>query len=406
MNNEEPVQSAEQNVQLSTTGVPLPEQTRVCYTNMPRQVSILSWINQWQPMGIRVVLNLPFTGNDQDFLFAIRNGPFIPTWDLDYSDNNPEGQSPQNPWFGDLISYGWNNMRNVILPASKSYQYPDKPSVYLTQYDYPPPLSTLAQCFRRWRGDIQYRIRVVAGFVTQGYVIATTLKNVFSPIGIYDEYKTSPILQRQDLSYRAGMINSYVPSDTSMIRHLELTMQYEYPTPYYDQYAWISRRISPRTLFRKSDGGGLTHALEINSEPHGDNWIVLGVRGNLAAGQEGAQIGFELEYRAVEGFQFADPGLPPRTIARPYSSIDASKGPIIKRIPDKSYTSDGLGWPVKATAVVQEIERTTEKARAWTQTTTPRSTTTLGSTIRGARLIDRLRTNIRGTTLGQSSRNN
>nr|UMO75649.1 MAG: putative capsid protein 3 [Polycipiviridae sp.] len=359
-NNEEPVQAINVNDQVSTQGKPLPEQPAIPICNIPRQMSIYNLIYQWQPMGIRIVLNLPFIGNDQDFLFYIRNGPFIPvppqarTYIDDYYDSNPD------IYKGLVSSYGANNMGAVYLFGSKAGPYPDYDDktkdfpIVMTQYDLPPAISTIAQSFRRWRGDMQYRIRVVAGFATQGYIIITPLKNVYVPIGIYNQFKVRPTLQRQDNSYRYSMMNAYALADTSMYRHVEITMPYDYPTPYYDQYAWMARRAVPAPYWALNSGPDKKPIIRqggIKAEPHGDNFIGIGLRGNLAATQPGSQIEFELEYRCCEGFQFADPFLPPTNMCQSTASVQSLHLPY--RIPSRDYTSDGVG-PV--TQVAEQVE--------------------------------------------------
>lgn len=366
MNQEEPNLTLPANQQISTTGVPLTEEAQQpMITSMPRSISILTLIHQWQPMGIRIILDLPFIGNDYSYIFLIRNGPFIPRWDKKYA-NTETRTSEEAPSTGNSDNYrqyAWNNMRNVFVPAIT----PDGTSnIHFTQYDYPPILSSISQSFRRWRGDMQYRIRTIAGFATQGYLVATTLKNEYSPIGIYDEYSYTPDIRRPDRSYRSEMMNSYVMADTSMFRHIEITSPYEYPAPYYDQYAWMARRVSPKFLvnnYRTTIRSSLTN------EPHGDNFICLGLRGNIGANTTGAQIIFELEYRAMEGFQFADPGLPPLDLNLPYSTAFDRTGSdrldLIKSIPDKELSSDGV-WAVSkrgAQAPVQAYAQVESQAR-------------------------------------------
>lgn len=338
MNAEEPLLTPAANVQLSTTGHKLPEQAKAPVASMPRSISILNLIYQWQPMGIRVVVDLPFTSNNKDFLFCIRNGPFIPQFFTPVEANsgeNPFGGKDTLPIKNTMLFF-FNNTRPVIHGPTHFEKFPDKNFVHITYYDYPPILASLSSCFRRWRGDMQYRIRTIAGFATQGYVFVAPVKNAFSPIGIYDENVWSPPLQRQDTSYREVMMNSYVMGDTSMFRHVEVTVPYEYPVPYYDQYAWLSRRINPNK-YNVYEGESLGRP--ITTEPHGDNWIVMGLRGNLAATHEGAQVMFELEYRAAEGFQFADPGLVFDRMFHPHSEAGARTEQII---PDKTLVSNGI----------------------------------------------------------------
>ena len=197
MNNEEPISAPVDNVTVGGFGEPLPEQPKSGVQSIPRPMDISCWINQWQPMGIRVVVDLPFVSDDSSYLFVIRNGPLIPHPMRLYHDYNNAAPTPPNyaaigPRHGQLTSdninvYAWNNMRNVMHSSAPNWSadnvaFGDKYPIRIVYHDLPPPLSSLAHCFRRWRGDMQYRIRTVAGFATQGYVFASCIKNVASPI--------------------------------------------------------------------------------------------------------------------------------------------------------------------------------------------------------------------------------
>nr|WAL01504.1 structural protein [Electric ant polycipivirus 2] len=359
MNAEEPLLAPAANETVSTTGDPLPEQAGVAKQVIPRGISMLNLIHQWQPMGIRIIVNLPFIGNDQDVLFYIRNGPFIPRWDKNYKATNPfkAWPKPDLPDDTTLRQYAWNNTKNVWLGKSFDKFNYGQSGVIMTQYDYPPILSTLSQAFRRWRGDMQYRLRSVAGFATQGYLIVAPYKNIFSPIGSYDEYATYPAITRQDTSYREAMMNAYVMADTSMFRHVEVTVPYEYPAPWYDQYAWLARRVSPNSAAVNATVTESDYKTKmgfiVTAEPHGDNFIAVMLRGKVETTETGGQIAFELEYRAMEGFQFADPGLPPNDLTEPYENISSQTRIIydrVKTVPDPKLTSDGFGRIVESSS--------------------------------------------------------
>lgn len=379
MNAEEPIRSVVENDSVSTQGTPLPEQPSIRLTSMPRQMNMTSLIYQWQPMGMRLVLNLPFISDDKSFLFYIRNGPFIPLPPVpinqtDYADT-PYAVTKYYPFT--VSTYGYNNTRPVFLASDKVGPYPDyddksdppKPFVItLTHYDLPPPIATFAAAFRRWRGDMQYRIRVIAGFVTQGYIIITPLKNVFVPIGVYNMFKTQPTIQRQDASYKPSMMNSYALSDTSLYRHVEITMPYDYPAPFYDQYAWLSRRVIPGDNFyfdpNNNPNKNWQHTnpwLQVSSEPHGDNFIAMGVRGTLAATQPGAQIIFELEYRCMEGFQFADPFFPPSNMLNSTANQGTTHFHLPVIIPSREWACDGAGPVAPAKGTVEDMKKQEKK---------------------------------------------
>lgn len=344
MNNEEPSQTAE--VQpLVTKTIELPLQASTSGPTIPRPISVFSSIYQWQPMGIRVTLKLPFVGDDWGYLFVLRNGPFIPR----------HGKPVTGQMVRDVGVYAYNNMRNVFLAPKADFRvvnqltkFPENYPISCTTYDFPPMLSTMSQCFRRWRGDMQYRIRVVAGFGTQGYLIGSILKNEIMPVGIYNEYAETPLVTRNDFSYRELMAHGYVMSDTSMFRHLELTVPYDYPTPFYDQYDWIAHRVQPDFIGTVQDPKPRP---EYFSSPHGDNFIIMALRGSIDA-QSTTTMQFELEYRAVEGFQFAEPGLPPEdALLSRTSFVKNGSITLVKTIPDSTLTSDGIGKISKGTYI-------------------------------------------------------
>jgi len=345
-NNEEQTTTAVINDQVSTAGHKLPEQSKIAYATIPRPISMMSLIYQWQPMGIRVTLKLPLIGNDQFPLFLIRNGPFIPMWNHSYKDTSTNTFKPdvvdgnaKPPVPGPLKQYAFNNMRNVWV-GSQNYWYPAaEPPLSLAFIDLPPLLSSLSMAFRKWRGDLQYRFRVTANFGVQGYMLTFPIKNQFSPIATYDEYGQQPAIRLDDYSYRCGMQDSYVLSDASMFRHLEVTMPYEYPADYYDQYEWMERRVS---VYACQNAKLDMNSTYISKEPHGDNWIAFALRGALKT-SSASYVSIDLEYRACENFEFADPAIPPQTFSLSSYKMISSRPEALdnfKLLPS-CHTSDG-----------------------------------------------------------------
>lgn len=357
MSNEEPQYTQEQNVEVPSESHKLPEQSRIPECSIPRPFTFEHLIHQWQPMGIRVTLNLPFTGNDQDYLFAIRNTPFIPSMFYTYKDSSAETAYTAT---GNLLdptkrklttldtyqSYGFNNLRPVLHAGPKfATVEPDQSAIYITQYDQPPILASIATMFRKWRGTMHYRVRTVAGFTTQGYIFSSLVRNSPGIIGVYPTQNTVPGVQREDASYRESMINSYVMGDTAMFRHFEVEVPFEYPVPFYDQYNWIANRTRPANNFMwgtKDNVREVQRIRNIRNEPHGDNYLLFGLRGKLESSVQNSQITFELEYRAGDDFQFADPFLPYNNqYLIPYADFK-DKAVKIVQVPSKDYTTDGL----------------------------------------------------------------
>lgn len=330
MNNEEPIPIQTLNINRDEPARPMPEQAMAQVPpSIPRSINFYSLLHQWQPMGIRVVVNLPFVGDDQSILFAIRNGPYIP--------------DHRSQYYNDKYSthvFGFNAMNAVVQSRPGGSAYPSNWPVHISYFDSPPFLSQMSRCFRRWRGDMQYRIRVVAGFVTQGYIIVAPMKNTPLAITTMNEYAASYNLINTDpTSYRSLMQNAYIMSDTSFYRHVEITYPYEYPTPWYDQFQWIANRVSV-PLDDKGENILPTRIIE----PFSDNWLCVFFRGALEPTRDTAQMSFELEYRAKEGFQFADPGLPPFDLSYPKENLAlaSESWASIKTIPSTQWKSDGI----------------------------------------------------------------
>lgn len=358
MSNEEPQYTQEQNVELPSESHKLPEQSRLPECSIPRPFTFEHLIHQWQPMGIRVTLNLPFTGNDQDYIFAIRNGPFIPSPWYKYQDSSAETLYKSG---GDILdptkrkfttmdtyqTYAFNNMRPVLHagPRFKTLTA-DQAAIYITQYDQPPILASLSTMFRKWRGTMHYRVRTVAGFTTQGYIFSSMVRNSPGFIGIYPTQNTAAGVQREDSSYRESMINSYVMGDTAMFRHFEVEVPFEYPVPFYDQFNWIGNRSRPANNFMwgtKDDKSRECKRIRnIRNEPHGDNFVLFGLRGKLESSVQNSQITFELEYRAGDDFQFAEPFLPfNEHYLTPYANYKDTPVNIVQ-VPSDTYQTDGL----------------------------------------------------------------
>lgn len=344
MDNQEPQLTQISNLEMLHSGHKLPEQSQTPNGFNVNPTSFSDLIHQWQPMGIRVTLNLPFTGNDKDFLFAIRNGPFIPQFDYSYTDYQNKRATGADPPTNVLIpinEYAYNNMMPVTYAYSQAQSIdPNQSAIYITHYDQPPPLASFSTMFRKWRGTMHYRIRVVAGFTTQGYVFTTMYRNVRRGPMVVNRAKYAASVVGQDSSYRQGMVNSYVMGDTAMFRHFEIQVPFEYPQPYYDQFNWIANRTRPHLIFRSTNDPSRTTTISsIYNEPFGDNFILFGLRGKLESSVSGSQISFELEYRAGDDFQFSDPFLPIDNLILKLTS-KSNKDTITS--PSNSWSSNGF----------------------------------------------------------------
>lgn len=271
---------------LNPSTEPLPSQApKVDSTSLSGDdINFITIIHRWQPMGYRVVINLPFVGDDTTPLFAIKNGPYIPPC---------------------VQSNGYTTVFNQLYQPI--YPLPSEISggegVTVTRYDTVPPLAGLLWAYRFWRGSMKYRFRCVANFVAQGYVFCCVARNL-TPTELSNSTSSPPadirathrFIPGLDVGYRQMQANSYSMSDLSMFRHIEVEVPFEYPVDFYDQY---------RALYELSCQINTTSEVgQRFIEPnHGDNFILLCCRGGISSPQEGAQVVFELEYCPGDDFE-------------------------------------------------------------------------------------------------------
>lgn len=303
--------------QLEKSVAPFAESATLKPTPIPRDNSFSHFIHCWQPMGIRVGVNIPYISDDGNPMFYIRVGPHIP----DFVALNQD-----DPWIY------WLANQFPVKIGGENDQYAANPAITVTQFDAPPPFAQLSRMFRRWRGSIQYRLRVVANNTQQGYLITYPVKGEYVPPAVHDPWNRMVPIVPKDVSYKEGMLNSYIMSDLSFQRHIEAHFPYEYPNEFYDQYTWLANRTY---LPNKKSA----------VEPHGDNFLAVATRGSLAPnGATSSKIYFELEYRAGDDFQFADPFVPGAKFRYPirnWRNIANNPTPVFT-FPNSAITSDGL----------------------------------------------------------------
>lgn len=252
-------------------------------------------IRQYQPMGIRVITHLPYLSNESTPLFVIKIQPYI-------------------PWLGERTYNGafwWKNQMPVRAPPyrmSYNNQITTDPVTNITQHSPPPILSALATGHRRWGGDLKYRLRTIANFSNAGYLVTGLVKGLSRTVGNRDPYKEDyPLPPLWDENYLEYMSESYVSSDTTFTRHIEVTAPFTYPVPYYDQYQSMSTTTE---TWRTTTGAANTVLRDMG---HGENYIFVGVRSAItgtAVSTLSGSIMFELEYAAGDNFWMDIPFVP------------------------------------------------------------------------------------------------
>lgn len=327
---------------LEDNSSPLAEQPNsvVPLINTQRIFGVNDLIHRWQPTGFRVVVNLPFQGNDQDYLFMIRPHPFIP-YPGDFGKTDKDRDY-------DLAL--WNAFRPVIHGAVSTPSILKSP-ISISQHSPPPILSTMATAYRYWRGSLKYRIRSVSNFTTQGYLFYTLLRNTSDEPGLYNPFGVQPPVNRSDTSYLPEMTNSFISLDLSQSRHAELQVPFEYPMPYKDTYEDMYKALS-----MPSKNSHLTI-------PTGRNLIAFGLRGAITSQSTTSQAIFEIEYCAGEDFQFSGENLLGSKFSKSQISFLQTKDPygsdVAKRSPfivPQILGSDGRSWfSVKEPAKIQSV---------------------------------------------------
>lgn len=341
MNRDEPPQYDEK-----SEGKPISEQPRTGDAGLMKMSVMrpLDIYHTWQPMGYRVTINLPFVGNDKDFLFGIRVTPRI--W---------------HPYFlnkcrYDYKRYFYNNVNVVshVIQKGSDRTITNSP-VSITQYDIPGNFGILSHAYRFYSGSIKYHLRAISGFTTQGYIGATIAKGIKPSASTFDEYNIAPAILDAESSYRTYQQNSYERSDASQFRHFEVQVPQENLFPTVDMY---HRDAMARTV-QSSENKPTSKTFSVIDR---DQWIVLYPRGNITTAGTTGQLSYELEICPGDDFQFSGENYFPSSVflQSNYKPLDPLEdGPIIR--PNAKLISDGIS---------------TVKATPTTTTKPPTSTTT------------------------------
>lgn len=252
---------------------PIEDQTKALMSSDNQSITIYM---RWQPMGYRIVINLPFVSDDINPLFAVQVTPYIfpvfQTW---------QTVASASPRYFSTIYPSPSTLSSTSL------------AVTATRYDTPPALAVMACAYRFWRGSMMYRFRCVSNFVASGYVMFTTAKGlVASQVdGTTDLSNHHRAIQGLDAGAKRFLGNGYVMSDLSMFRHVEVNVPFEYPVSFYDTH---------RALFETYQS--VASVPEINCP---DNFVVAFSRGGITSPTDGAQVVYELEYAPGPDMEFS-----------------------------------------------------------------------------------------------------
>jgi hypothetical protein len=286
-------------------------QPKSAHGNLPflKSISLISSIFKWMPTGVRVVINLPLISDDHSYMFLIRYGPFI----AHYTELATIYSKPlplQLVRFFSLIYYDSTGSAGSRLTETSP--------VKITQYALPPLLSMLMYSYRRWRGDMEYRIRVASNFGNQGIIGTTPIYNTTQLMTSADSPFIRPnVILRKDEDYLSNFANSYQYQDASMFRHAEVRMKYQKPTEWVDHFGILANLENSV----QDPQGPFTYGAPSNNSPYQEDYIGVFLKGSLPTNSNTNQIEMEIDYRACENFELAGESFFPNTLNNAFINI-------------------------------------------------------------------------------------
>lgn len=254
-------------------------------------LSIRKLISQFMPTGWKVRVNLPFIPSTQNALFGLKHTPFSP----------PLAPFDTTSWIAIKNAFRPVVFDPLALPTAINNlggcgEIPS--GISIVQYQEPNLLSLMAAAHRFHMGSINFHIRVVCNFTTNGSIKATKTRNLPMSFGKYNQYKVCPIIQKRDFSMQQSLQNGYTRSDPSMFRHLTITSPWERQVPV-DMVVDCQAKLDA------------TRQVDIDPNnvvlPQNDDFIWVFADSPLTTLAEGGQIEFIIENCAGPDFELFTP---------------------------------------------------------------------------------------------------
>lgn len=250
-------------------------------------------LTDWQPTGYRIVVKIPYVGDDKTPLVGFRVTPRIPMQCYDPHITYTTQPIHNNDWIYPLPS------ESRIAPSTSTSP------IEITRVDAPGPLARLASCYRYYTGSLMFRFRAVSNFLAQGYMIAGVIhgtsaemvKNTSTTVQTVTLQKALRRINGVGDGYGQFMLNSYQMSDLSEFRHIEVTVPYEGFTSWYDMEYYDASWVSTQPL--------------VNLQT--ESFVILAARGAITStGGSSATLAYEIEMAAGPDFQLAGPIMCPQ----------------------------------------------------------------------------------------------
>lgn len=316
MNNEQSLQNLTMSQLSLGTGTKF-EANRSGTTGLTPSALALT-LSKWQPMGIRVVVDLPYTPDLNQPLFAIRVTPTwfsLREWTAMLDDNTTKNFSRYFSHMPIFVPYTGGIAGPVVPEDTK-----DTP-VRVSYYGDSPPIAKYSRIHRFNAGSIKYQIVTTPGSVTHGYFQYSVVRGVGPPGA------------DKPVDYRLG-VPTYAPEFSST----------------YDNFV----NIKPSTegfieldVPRVSGNDVKDSAMDLYSfnsmyDPNGYDYIMVYLKGTLSSLSQ-TQMAFEFNIAAGPDFVMNQP-LPVSTNKRNFwteTDLFTEANPYYLTI----YSNPGLTFP-------------------------------------------------------------
>lgn len=221
------------------------EQQSMSLTAVSYQTKLLvtQSIFQWMSCGIRITVNLPSVSNNLDPLFLIRNNPLVLNPNLIVPRNRNIPELPWNQTVWTASGYFWHMIMPVFQANKISHE-----GVKVTYYGQPPLLAYYMLYHRWWTGSLKWKLTTTASFINQGQILAVPLFNSIQPPQICTPQKVgpdgvayfkSPEVNSPGNQQEVKVKNSFIRTDVSSIRHMEIAVPYRSNLPYFDNFQYM-----------------------------------------------------------------------------------------------------------------------------------------------------------------------
>lgn len=256
--------------------------------------SLMATIFTWQPVGLRVVIDLPsITDNVNPLAIFVANPLQM----------HPYYILRRFPLPGTTIGFLQNNLITAFTPNFYN------PGVVFTWYGPPCLMAIFGMIYRRWRGPIKFMLRATGSFVNFGNVTMSPSYNTNIPPQVCElQYPNATgaapkaaILH--SFGYSDSQQNSTVISDVSSQRHMQVEVGYNLSYPWFDQFQYFADCLPldtpalTNTMLAGTRVGNFQHSCAVLSN-------LNTISATTSAG--GNFIAYELYMAAGEGFEFSD----------------------------------------------------------------------------------------------------